>query len=289
MDVSRSVYVGVDVGSSRTKLVVMDAQKKLLGFDVRKSGTDFSVTSRRCLETGLEMAGVSSDDILYCVSTGYGRKNVSFSQETKTEIGCHAKGCYYYFPMAVSIIDIGGQDNKIIKIDDQGHRISFKMNRKCAAGTGAFLEEMSARLDIPLEEMDGLARQSTDMVKLGSFCTVFSGTEVLENIRSGKKVTDIVKGLFFSVIKRVMERLAQLTVKDEEREVAGLSGQEKEVLALVARGSTSKEIAGKLVISEHTARNHLSRILDKLGLTRRSEAAVFAAEHGLLDKNDEET
>jgi len=92
-----------------------------------------------------------------------------------------------------------------------------------------------------------------------------------------------------AVTKRVMERLAQLTVKDEEREVAGLSGREKEVLALVARGSTSKEIAGKLVISEHTARNHLSRILDKLGLTRRSEAAVFAAEHGLLDKNDEET
>ena len=92
-----------------------------------------------------------------------------------------------------------------------------------------------------------------------------------------------------AVTKRVMERLALLTVKDEEREVAGLSGQEKEVLALVARGSTSKEIAGKLVISEHTARNHLSRILDKLGLTRRSEAAVFAAEHGLLDKNDEET
>lgn len=92
-----------------------------------------------------------------------------------------------------------------------------------------------------------------------------------------------------AVTKRVMERLAQLTVKEEEREVAGLSGREKEVLALVARGSTNKEIAGKLVISEHTARNHLSRILDKLGLTRRSEAAVFAAEHGLLDKADEET
>jgi len=205
MGVSKSVYVGVDVGSSRTKLVVMDTDKKLLGFDVRKSGTDFFVTAERCLKTGLEMAGVSADGIRYCVSTGYGRKNVSFSRETRTEIGCHAKGCYYYFPMAVSIIDIGGQDNKIIKIDDNGHRISFKMNRKCAAGTGAFLEEMSARLDIPLEEMDGLARRSTDMVKLGSFCTVFSGTEVLENIRSGKKVTDIVKGLFYSVIKRVME------------------------------------------------------------------------------------
>jgi len=79
------------------------------------------------------------------------------------------------------------------------------MNRKCAAGTGAFLEEMSPRLDVPLEEMDYLARQSKDMVKLGSFCTVFSATEVLENIRNGKKVSDIVKGLFFSVTKRIVE------------------------------------------------------------------------------------
>ncbi len=199
------VYIGVDVGSSRTKLAVMDGDRNLMGFAVRKSGTDFYATAQHCLDTGLEMAGVSAGEIRYCVSTGYGRKNVSFSQDTRTEISCHAKGCYYYFPMAVSIIDIGGQDNKIIKIDDNGNRISFKMNRKCAAGTGAFLEEMSARLDIPLEDMDGLARQSTDMVKLGSFCTVFSGTEVLENIRRGKKVTDIVKGLFYSVIKRVME------------------------------------------------------------------------------------
>ena len=82
---------------------------------------------------------------------------------------------------------------------------AFKMNRKCAAGTGAFLEEMSLRLNIPIEEMDALARQSQEMVKLGSFCTVFSATEVLENIRQGKKVTDIIKGLFFSVIKRVLE------------------------------------------------------------------------------------
>ena len=205
MGAAKPVYVGVDVGSSRTKLAVMDDRRNLLGFAVRKSGTDFYATAERCLETGLQMAGVPADAIRYCVSTGYGRKNVAFSQDTRTEISCHAKGCYYYFPMAVSIIDIGGQDNKIIKIDDNGNRISFKMNRKCAAGTGAFLEEMSARLDIPLEDMDGLARRSTEMVKLGSFCTVFSGTEVLENIRSGKKVTDIVKGLFFSVIKRVME------------------------------------------------------------------------------------
>jgi predicted CoA-substrate-specific enzyme activase len=199
------VFAGVDVGASRTKVAILDREANLTGHCVRRSGTDFSGTAEICLEAALEMAGVSGETIRYCVSTGYGRKNVAFSRETKTEIGCHAKGCYHYFPMAMTIIDIGGQDNKVIKVDDQGRRISFKMNRKCAAGTGAFLEEMSARLDIPLEEMDALASQSTEMVELGSYCTVFSGTEVLEKIRQGKKVPDIVKGLFFSVIKRVLE------------------------------------------------------------------------------------
>ncbi|MGD9010914.1 MAG: acyl-CoA dehydratase activase, partial [Desulfobacterales bacterium] len=152
-----------------------------------------------------KMAGTQKSDIKHTVSTGYGRKNVSFAQDTKTEIGCHAKGCFLYFPFATTIIDIGGQDNKIIKLDPSGKRTGFKMNRKCAAGTGAFLEEMAMRLDVSLDEMNGLASRSDNMVKLGSFCTVFSATEVLENIRQGKKLPDIVKGVFYSMIKRVLE------------------------------------------------------------------------------------
>lgn len=151
------------------------------------------------------MAGRTEVDTAGAVSTGYGRKNVLFAQETKSEIACHGKGSYLYFPMAISIIDIGGQDNKIIKLDETGRRTGFKMNRKCAAGTGGFLEEMAFRLDVPLNEMSSLASRSTNMVKLGSFCTVFSATEVLENIRSGKRLEDIVKGVFFSMIQRVLE------------------------------------------------------------------------------------
>ncbi|MDM8524745.1 acyl-CoA dehydratase activase [Desulfococcaceae bacterium HSG8] len=203
---SKPIFAGIDVGASRTKVAILDAGKKLIGHAVEKSGTDFSATARRCLDASLDMANATETDISGAVSTGYGRKNVSFiTEENKTEISCHARGCYYYFSQAITIIDIGGQDNKIIKLNEKGQRDGFKMNRKCAAGTGAFLEEMSARLDIPLENMDSLAKQSLDMVKLGSFCTVFSGTEVLENIRHGKKVEDIVKGLFFSVVKRVLE------------------------------------------------------------------------------------
>jgi (R)-2-hydroxyacyl-CoA dehydratese activating ATPase len=202
---NKDIFVGADVGASRTKVAVLDGEKNLLGFCVRKSGTDFQKTAADCLNESLNVAGISQKTVRRCISTGYGRENVSFRDDTKTEIGCHARGAYYYFPMAITVIDIGGQDNKVIKLDAGGRRLNFKMNRKCAAGTGAFLEEMSFRLDIPLDKMDGLARESTDMVALGSYCTVFSGTEVLEKIRQGKKVSDIVKGLFYSVIKRVME------------------------------------------------------------------------------------
>jgi len=199
------IFAGIDIGASRTKVAICDPKKNLIGRSEKKSGTDFSNTAVSCLESALKMANRFRTDIVKTVSTGYGRNNVTFSDQTKTEIGCHAKGCYFHFPKAITVIDIGGQDNKVIKLDEKGNRISFKMNRKCAAGTGAFLEEMSMRLDIPLADMDGLARQATEQVELGSYCTVFSATEVLEKIRQGKKVPDIVKGLYLSVIKRLLE------------------------------------------------------------------------------------
>ena len=201
----KSIWAGCDVGSSRTKVALLDRDKNLVGHAVHKSGTDFSATAQRCLREALAMAARDRDDIVSAVSTGYGRKTVEYASGSKTEIGCHGAGCFLYFPMPITIIDIGGQDNKVIKLNDRGQRLSFKMNRKCAAGTGAFLEEMAARLDIPLENMNALAAESENMVKLGSFCTVFSATEVLENIRHGKKIEDIVKGVFFSVIRRVAE------------------------------------------------------------------------------------
>lgn len=199
------VYAGIDVGASRTKIVLLDAQKNLIGHAVRKSGTDFVESASSGLAEAMKMAGITEADITAAVSTGYGRRNVAVAKGSKTEISCHGKGCFHDYPQAQTIIDIGGQDNKIIKMDDAGRRTGFKMNRKCAAGTGAFLEEMSARLDIPLESMNAMAEQSENMVELGSFCTVFSATEVLEKIRAGRKVPDIVKGLFLSMIKRVLE------------------------------------------------------------------------------------
>jgi predicted CoA-substrate-specific enzyme activase len=105
----------------------------------------------------------------------------------------------------LTIIDIGAQDSKVIHLDDAGRRTSFKMNRKCAAGTGAFIEEIAYRLAIPLENLNSLAERSTKKTTLGSFCTVFAATEVLEKIRAGEKAEDIVRGAFESVVKRIVE------------------------------------------------------------------------------------
>jgi predicted CoA-substrate-specific enzyme activase len=203
---AQPIHIGLDMGASRTKVTVIDRHGKLLGHAVKKSGIDFAATASYCLDMALEQASANRQDIITAVATGYGRNNVAFvTEKTKTEIGCHAKGCHHMFPGEITIIDIGGQDNKIIKVNAAGQRDSFKMNRKCAAGTGAFLEEMSSRLDIPLDEMNSLASQATEMIKLGSYCTVFSATEVLENIRHGKPVADIIKGIFYSMIQRVLE------------------------------------------------------------------------------------
>jgi predicted CoA-substrate-specific enzyme activase len=200
------IFCGVDVGSSTTKVVLIDGDKHLLGWAVRRSGTDFAGGAERCLQEALEKAGIKEmPHFLRTVSTGYGRKNVRYSQADKTEISCHARGCWHYFPEAQTIIDIGGQDNKVILLDDQGRRRNFKMNRKCAAGTGAFLEEVAQRMDVPLDQIDLLARQASSIVHMGSYCTVFTKTEILAHLRAGKKVPEIVAGLIESVVKRIVE------------------------------------------------------------------------------------
>jgi predicted CoA-substrate-specific enzyme activase len=200
-----SYYCGVDVGASTTKVVVINEAAEVLGRAVVRSGMDFEVAAAECLEGALSAAKLEKEGIRRTISTGYGRRNVPFSDGNRTEITCHAKGCYHNFPRKITVVDIGGQDNKIIHIDAGGGRSAFKMNRKCAAGTGAFLEEIAGRLNLTVGELDELARKSKEEVTLGSFCTVFTQTEILARIRRGAQIPDIVKGAFRSVIKRIAE------------------------------------------------------------------------------------
>ncbi len=198
-------FGGVDVGSCTTKAVLLDSNLKIVGLRIVYSATDFMASAQEAWRLCLNEAQVEPRFVAHVISTGYGRKSVEFASTTLTEISCHAKGCSHYFNGPLTIVDIGGQDNKIIKLDSLGRRVSFKMNRKCAAGTGAFLEEMAIRLRKPLEELNTLAESADGEVTLGSYCTVFSATEVLEKIKSGNPVNKIVKGLFRSVVKRVLE------------------------------------------------------------------------------------
>jgi predicted CoA-substrate-specific enzyme activase len=198
-------FAGIDVGASTTKSVIINGQKDILGYAVTNSGADFAAAAERVFKKSREKLKRKAKKSFFALSTGYGRANVSFADMTKTEISCHAKGSFFYFPHAHTLIDIGGQDSKVIKVDDDGKRVGFKMNRKCAAGTGAFLEEIANRLQIKLEKLNGLAQRSSKSVQIGSYCTVFTATEILTRIREGVEVRDLVKGIFDSVIKRALE------------------------------------------------------------------------------------
>ncbi|MHC4253067.1 MAG: acyl-CoA dehydratase activase [Planctomycetota bacterium] len=200
-----SYSCGVDIGASATKLVILDEERRAVGKCIRSSGVDYAATAAGCLEEALETGSLKREDVLGACATGYGRDNVPWATRTMTEIACHGRGAHHHFPRAVTVIDIGAQDNKVIHLDDSGRRLGFKMNRKCAAGTGAFLEEIALRLSLPVSDLNGLAERSTKEVTLGSFCTVFTATEILAKIRAGEKVEDIVKGAFRSVVKRVFE------------------------------------------------------------------------------------
>jgi predicted CoA-substrate-specific enzyme activase len=198
-------FAGIDVGTTTTKAVIINTERKVLGCFVRRSGTDLTAAATAALEEAMAQARVTRDHIQAIVATGYGRKNVHFAHDFKTEISCHGHGCYHYFPEALTVVDIGGQDNKMIKLDVQGRLIGFKMNRKCAAGTGAFLEEMAYRLDVRIQDLNELAQKASQTAQIGSYCTVFTATEVLDRIRVGEERGSIIRGLFDSVAKRILE------------------------------------------------------------------------------------
>ena len=198
-------FAGLDIGASATKAVVIDAEGQILGHAVRRTGVEIPKGAGLCLDDALAVAGGSRDDLAGIFSTGFGRHEVPFATGAKTEITCHARGCFHHFPRPITIIDIGGQDAKIIRLNDKGATIDFKMNRKCAAGTGAFLEEIAERLEVPPDEVNQRATDSTETVSLGSYCTVFTKTEILAKMREGSPLDALLRGVLESVVKRVLE------------------------------------------------------------------------------------
>jgi predicted CoA-substrate-specific enzyme activase len=203
--VSGPIFCGVDIGASAAKLVLIDDRAEVLARVVEDSGVDYAKVGQSCLERALALAHRSREDIGRIVATGYGRGNVGFADQVATEILCHGRGCHHLLAGPMTIVDIGGQDSKVIHLDQRGRQVEFKMNRQCAAGTGAFLEEIALRLRLPLEQLDPLAKASQNPALLRSYCAVFAKTEILSLLRQGADMADIVAGAFEAVAARVLE------------------------------------------------------------------------------------
>jgi len=204
---SGPLFVGIDVGSSATKCVVIDDSATLVGHDVVPSGFDYAQAAEAALREALLGAQAAPEDIARCVATGYGRDRVARATRCVTEITCHARGARQWYPEVRNIIDIGGQDTKVIRLGETGRMIDYRMNAKCAAGTGTFLESTAHKLGLTMQALDDLAMVSIQRAVLNSYCTVFAGTEVIERIKEGQPPADIAMGLFRSIASRVTEML----------------------------------------------------------------------------------
>lgn len=200
-----SAYGGIDVGATYVKAVLIDDRAEIIGQAVEHSAPDMRSSIDTAYDAALSSASLDPEGVARITATGFGRSMVGAAHSLKTEISCHAKGAYHYFPGRITVVDIGGQDTKVINLDENGRRLGFKMNRKCAAGTGAFLEEIAQRLGISIHELNALAARSGSATSLGSFCTVFTITELLSRMKEGERLEDLVRGAFESVVKRVIE------------------------------------------------------------------------------------
>lgn len=210
--------IGIDIGSVSAKIVVIDPKSlEIITSKVIPTGYDTNLSSKKLLDLVFEELGISNSDIdmTNVVSTGYSRKNVDYSTRQITEISCQAKGIHHLFPSAHTIIDIGGQDSKVIKIDDNGRMIDFEMNDKCSAGTGRFLEVMANALELKLEEMEILASEAKTIASISSTCTVFAESEVISRIAQGTNREDIVAGIHESIATKIYSLVSRVGLTDD--------------------------------------------------------------------------
>ncbi|MFC1986247.1 acyl-CoA dehydratase activase [Chloroflexota bacterium] len=205
-------FAGVDIGSTMTKVVIMT--ETVVSSVVGATGPEHRKLANRVMEEALTSAGLHFDDITYVVATGYGRINVPFADRQITEISCHARGVSSLLPSARTVIDIGGQDSKGIKLGN-GRVVDFVMNDKCAAGTGRFLEVIAEALGIRLEEMGELSLTAKNEVSISSTCTVFAEQEVVSKLAEGIPIADLAAGVHKAIATRVYGMVNRLKIEPD--------------------------------------------------------------------------
>lgn len=216
-------FAGIDIGSLTCDAVIIDEESKIVSSAIVLTGA----RSRSAIETAyskaIEKAGLGRDDVAGLVSTGYGREQVKGRQKSITEISCHARGAYFLFPKTNLIVDIGGQDSKTIRVNEDGQVMDFAMNDKCAAGTGRFFEVMARALEIDLDDLGALAADSTKQLSISSMCTVFAESEVVSLVARGEKVEDIVAGLCRAVAERTRALAQRVGIAPEITMTGGVA------------------------------------------------------------------
>ncbi|GAB4325023.1 MAG: acyl-CoA dehydratase activase [Promethearchaeota archaeon] len=198
--------IGLDIGSLSTKILLLErkngSKPEIVDYVVRRSTYDFKRVAREILEELLANNQLQRADVSTIMGTGYGRHSVEFISKRVTEISAHGRGVAYFFPDAKTVIDIGGQDSKVIKLNG-GKVMDFQMNDKCAAGTGRFCEVMARALEVPLERLGPLSLESKSPEQISSTCTVFAESEVISLFAKGADKRDIAAGIHVAIAKRV--------------------------------------------------------------------------------------
>jgi predicted CoA-substrate-specific enzyme activase len=207
--------VGIDSGSTTTKIVIL-RNNEIAGSCTVPSGVDIKKTATANLTLLLDKLGFAKNDIGNIISTGYGRDLIEDVSATVTEITCHARGALYYFPNALLVMDIGGQDNKFIRINKKGQVTDFRMNDKCAAGTGRFLEVMARRLNLSIEKLGSMEISSASRVVISNTCTVFVESEVISLLSQGTGQSDIISGVLEAIVSRVVGMAKPWVKKEDE-------------------------------------------------------------------------
>jgi (R)-2-hydroxyacyl-CoA dehydratese activating ATPase len=222
VDSAEMFYAGLDVGSLSTKAVLVGNDSIIAHYAI-PTGSNPRLAAEKALEKALGMTDRKGARAAFIVGTGYGRVNLPFADRTVTELTCHARGAHYLNRNIRTVIDIGGQDSKVIRVDSDGNMIDFVMNDKCAAGTGRFLEVMARALEVNLEEFGKYMLNSQKPCSINSTCAVFAESEVISLLASGNAKDDIIAGLHRSVAQRVGTMAGRIGLAEEVAFVGGVA------------------------------------------------------------------
>jgi len=204
------VVGGVDAGSRAIKLVLLDRAGEQVAQGIADQGMDQARHAKDLLVRVMDEAGIAQDHLQGVVATGYGRNRIDWASRTVTEITCHARGVYHLHPDARTVVDIGGQDSKLICLEPDGTVRDFVMNDRCAAGTGRFLEMVATRLETDLRGLGRLARQSTAPAAISNMCVVFAESEIVGLLADGTPAPDIVAGVQHAMAARLVSMAGSL-------------------------------------------------------------------------------